>query len=300
MCDPVEPPPQTCELIRNTDKCGDVTEFVNPTEGCDCYNFCDGKLTGCCKFGEACGATCQSESASDDLVAGCPIDPNKPPVSPPPGSPTSSPTEASPSCPIRKNTENCQTLLERYPPGEDCDCYNYCGNVFVGCCPFDADCSVSCTLQLGEEATAGCSKLSDVPGNEPQTTTSPIETPITAFESQVPTAQDANSESGIPASSSPAQSPATVPTEIPVPPDPTQQPTPEPAMAVNPATSPSQAPTAKDDVSESRQPTTPPTAATTSATSEVDENPSEATALNRFTFLNFFGLLFPVICSYFL
>jgi hypothetical protein len=165
FCESVNPPQERCILQGNTDQCAEVTEFANPMEGCDCYNFCDGKFTGCCKYDEACSATCDSNNPVPDaeFVRGCEIDPNKPPVTPPPIETTDAPAQSPPSCPVQQNTELCPTLTENQAPIAGCGCYNYCGATFQGCCPPDGICSASCQGLLPDEVlTAGC-QLSDEP-----------------------------------------------------------------------------------------------------------------------------------------
>jgi hypothetical protein len=152
-------PLTVCALQRNTDQCAEVTEFVNPIEDCDCYNFCEGVYTGCCNFAvpgvAACTASCPTSSNTNDIVAGCEIDPSKPPVNPPPIDPSEAPTAAPPTCRVQLNTQNCPQLTENQLPMDGCDCYNYCGDVFAGCCTFDSEtCSASC---IGNQiATIGC------------------------------------------------------------------------------------------------------------------------------------------------
>jgi hypothetical protein len=158
FCESVNPvPPEVCVSQGNTDQCTDVTEFVNPMEGCDCYNFCDGQFTGCCKYNEPCSTSCNSNNPDPDaeFVRGCEIDPNKPPVTQNPVETTGAPTQSPPSCPVEQNTELCPMLTINQAPVAGCGCYNYCGTTFQGCCPHDVGpCNVSC--QVGEVLTAGC------------------------------------------------------------------------------------------------------------------------------------------------
>jgi hypothetical protein len=160
FCEPIdEPVPAVCGLQRKTEQCAEVTEFVNPIEGCDCYNFCEGAYTGCCNYADEtgdspCTATCPTSASTADIVAGCEIDPSKPPVTPPPVDPSDAPTAAPLFCGAQLNTQNCPQLTLNQLPVDDCDCYNYCDSEFTGCCAFDDfACSASCTNAV---LTSGC------------------------------------------------------------------------------------------------------------------------------------------------
>ena len=154
-------PPQQCFLVRNIGQCAQVTEPTSPMEDCDCYNYCKGEFAGCCKFGEG----CQSPSCETlgDVVAGCQIDPNKPPVEmeePPSAGPTAEPA----FCGVTLNTENCAELLQGQSPIEGCECYNFCSDRPTECCPSGFDCSASCEgLFDGEVATFGCLLVAEPP-----------------------------------------------------------------------------------------------------------------------------------------
>ena len=166
ICEPIdEPPPQECVLNGNTNKCAEVTEYVSPIDDCDCYNFCQGELIGCCKYGEKCSADCSTGQNFDDLVTGCEIDPNKPPVTVPPIAPSNAPVEAPVVCLIRQNIDRCPGLIANQTPVEGCDCYNFCGNEYAGCCGADDfSCSANCIgLNPDEVLTTGCQFLPDEP-----------------------------------------------------------------------------------------------------------------------------------------
>jgi hypothetical protein len=75
--EPPEPEPE-CLLTASTDQCGLLVETQTPMEDCDCYNYCDGELLGCCAYGEFCGLGCPSGS----LVAGCQLGAGATPTTP--------------------------------------------------------------------------------------------------------------------------------------------------------------------------------------------------------------------------
>jgi hypothetical protein len=72
------------------------------------------------------------------------------------------------TCMVQRNAENCPGLTANQEPVEGCDCYNYCGSEFAGCCAINgASCSVSCSsLSVEEVLTAGC-QLPDTPSLDP-------------------------------------------------------------------------------------------------------------------------------------
>jgi hypothetical protein len=120
-----------CLITVNTAECAPLIEDQTPVEDCDCYNYCNGELIGCCPYGEFCGVECE-----DDLVGGCEIE------------------EPEPQCMVSANTGECSSLVETQDPLPDCDCYNYCDGVFGGCCPYGESCDFSCDDP--EAVVAGC------------------------------------------------------------------------------------------------------------------------------------------------
>jgi hypothetical protein len=145
-------------------------------EGCDCYNYCGSEFAGCCALnGASCSVSCSSLSVGEVLTAGCQLP--DPPTSltsapSPPPAPISAPVEQAGTCLIEKNTELCAGLTANQSPVDGCGCYNYCGSEFMGCCPFDGGCSVSCSaLSPGEVLTAGC----QLPEGAQPATTPPAE-----------------------------------------------------------------------------------------------------------------------------
>jgi hypothetical protein len=146
-------PLEECTLIRQVGQCPTVTQGVNHIEGCDCYNFCEGEYASCCKYGEFCEQTC---TTLDQIVAGCEINPGQAPVTP---RPTPAPVAAPRVCAVSLNTENCPDLTANQQPLANCDCYNYCGSEYAGCCEIgrENECEVSCTAMVGGAVlTAGC------------------------------------------------------------------------------------------------------------------------------------------------
>ena len=79
----------------------------------------------------------------------------------PSASPTASPAPSNspmPStrpgrCLIEVMIDKCGELVADQSPVEDCDCYNYCNGLFLGCCPYDMFCPVSCP---SSDFVAGC------------------------------------------------------------------------------------------------------------------------------------------------
>ena len=139
--------------------------FFNPIAGCDCYNFCQGEYNGCCKYNTPCTTTCNTAPSINDVTAGCEINPSRPPVVAPRPPPTPKPTPAPLVCPVRSHPELCPTLVANQAPVAGCDCYNYCGSTFAGCCSAtDFNCVVNCTnIPHGSQLTAGCI----LPGRNP-------------------------------------------------------------------------------------------------------------------------------------
>lgn len=163
VCDPQDVPTQQCALERNTDKCAELTEFINFDVDCPCVSFCLGEFVGCCKYGESCSVTCPGGATEADIVSGCKIDPFKPPVSAPSApsaAPVQQPTAAPQDCVLQANRESCPTLTANQVPVAGCSanaCYNYCDGQFQGCCELeDMDCSVECSGATEPVITAGC------------------------------------------------------------------------------------------------------------------------------------------------
>jgi len=70
------------------------------------------------------------------------------------------------TCALQLNTHNCPTLVQSQTPIASCGenaCYNYCNDVFSGCCPPGQACAVDCVPQpKAITISAGC-RLSDAP-----------------------------------------------------------------------------------------------------------------------------------------
>jgi hypothetical protein len=50
--------------------------------------------------------------------------------------------------------DECEPLLETIEPEEGCDCYNFCGGLYLGCCGLDEPCPLTCDVLGG--FVAGC------------------------------------------------------------------------------------------------------------------------------------------------
>jgi hypothetical protein len=84
-------------------------------------------------------------------------------VSTPPGfsedmAPSESPsTTFSPTaalCPVSVMLHKCPQLLQTIEPVDGCECYNFCGGMYLGCCGIDQPCPLSCDILGG--FVAGC------------------------------------------------------------------------------------------------------------------------------------------------
>ena len=73
-------------------------------------------------------------------------------------------------CPLRISTGSCDSLIQNQQPISGCDCYNYCGGKFQGCCGINEPCSLACA---GSDfpPVAGC-RL-DAPNPPGNSTTEP-------------------------------------------------------------------------------------------------------------------------------
>ena len=154
-------------------------------DGCDCLNFCGDRLVGCCAFNTECSMSCQSLSPGEVLVAGCRMDPdydyppsrlppsanhdNSDPAATTPEVDTGMTTPSEPGmCPIAQHRELCPSILARTDMSiipQDCECINFCGTTFQGCCSQNPMiyCSIQCdVLEMGEKLVAGC-KFDDYP-----------------------------------------------------------------------------------------------------------------------------------------
>jgi hypothetical protein len=135
---------------------------------CDCYNFCNGELVGCCRvevftnkkgtgYSFACQAECNNIGQDDEGgVFGCRKE-DRTSTIPPPES-TNDNTNDKPDssrepkvCPIIKNSQYCaENMANIDMPEESCDCYNFCNGEFTNCCYFnpafeeDSLCSAQC------------------------------------------------------------------------------------------------------------------------------------------------------------
>ena len=161
----------TCVLEQNIENCPELIKGQNPIEGCSCYNFCGDRFTGCCPDAGFCDLACDTLAFGEVVTAGCQLSEDAQPVTPAPAVPTPPPTR---SCMVTNNAEACPALTANQESIEGCDCYNYCGTQFQGCCDInDMDCTASCSsLGPGEVLTTGC-QLTD-PDTPPPTPAVPI------------------------------------------------------------------------------------------------------------------------------
>jgi hypothetical protein len=63
-----------------------------------------------------------------------------------------------PVCDLKRETQRCDALTASFnpPPEEECDCFNFCGSSYAGCCKYGDSCAVDCTGTDTAEITAGC------------------------------------------------------------------------------------------------------------------------------------------------
>ena len=161
-CTPKGVPNRVCSLQRNTDRCANLTKYMNFDPNCTCANFCLDQFSGCCDYGGNCSVTCPGGATVNDIVSGCQIDPFKPPVARPPSQPVSAPVPSPRGCILQVNTENCAVLTAIPVTNSSCgtdSCYNYCDDKFHGCCSVnDMSCSIKCTGPGPSKPviTAGC------------------------------------------------------------------------------------------------------------------------------------------------
>jgi hypothetical protein len=84
-----------------------------------------------------------------------------------------SPEPSMGQCMVRVMLDQCSSLLQSIEPKEGCDCYNFCGGIYLGCCAIDAPCPLTCEVLGG--FIAGCSfgdtstPVSEVPSISPST-----------------------------------------------------------------------------------------------------------------------------------
>ncbi len=119
-----------CYVQVNTQECLKYTLDQTPEEGCACYNYCDGKYIGCGPREVFTPIDCQGE-----LVAGCELDFEL-------------------QCLLSVNTGECGALMEDFLPVSGCDCYDFCGGVYTGCCGFNQFCGFKCDGPV--VSVAGC------------------------------------------------------------------------------------------------------------------------------------------------
>lgn len=92
--------------------------------------------------------------------------------------PSNSPSvsQSTGQCLVSVGLDQCSSLLDTIEPEEDCDCYNFCGGIYLGCCVFGEPCPLSCEVLGG--FVAGCTFQSpDGPTMEPTLSSSSMEFP---------------------------------------------------------------------------------------------------------------------------
>ena len=158
-----------CVLRRNTGNCPRLVQNQTPVASCGanaCYNYCNGQYAGCCAIGDfRCSVNCAPQSTSITITAGCRLSDAAALPPTPPTPPTPRPTPAPRQCAMRRNTQNCPRLVQNQAVVASCGadgCYNYCNDVFQGCCSASAfECSMRCTNMASPIVmTSGC-RLSD-------------------------------------------------------------------------------------------------------------------------------------------
>lgn len=147
--------PDLCLVNVGTGDCATLMSTIDVRPECDCYNFCNEDELPCCVFGEGCPPLI----CSGDFVGGCRADDQVAPIVS--------------ECFIQANAlpESCDPLLANQDPIPECDCYNYCDGIFVGCCPYNTFCGLRCS----GDTVAGChfdTEPTSAPG--PQASASPF------------------------------------------------------------------------------------------------------------------------------
>ena len=66
------------------------------------------------------------------------------PMTQPAGLPSSKPDMA--QCAVSVMIDRCPSLLQSIGPKEECDCYNFCGGLYLGCCAIDEPCPLTCDV----------------------------------------------------------------------------------------------------------------------------------------------------------
>lgn len=80
------------------------------------------------------------------------------------------------TCRVSKETASCNTIMVSSAiNGRSCDCYNFCGGKYEGCCGFGESCSLSCSG--GESLVAGCTDEDRPPATAVPTATPTVSQP---------------------------------------------------------------------------------------------------------------------------
>lgn len=131
---PLPTPEPQCYVQVNTQQCDKFSFTQSPVPGCNCYNYCDGIFVGCATFDVFESIDCQG-----DLVAGCVL-------------------KTEPYCLVSVNTGECGPLMnsvfdDLQNSVNECSCYNFCGEQYVGCCGYNEFCGFKCP---GPFSVTGC------------------------------------------------------------------------------------------------------------------------------------------------
>lgn len=68
--------------------------------------------------------------------------------------PSISPSPSMGQCMVSVMLDQCPSLLQSIEPKEGCDCYNFCGGLYLGCCEIGDPCPLTCEVMGG--FVAGC------------------------------------------------------------------------------------------------------------------------------------------------
>ena len=138
--------------------------------------------------------------------------------------PSLEPTTPPPSmgqCMVQVGLDQCSSLLETIEDEEECDCYNFCGGIYLGCCAIDEPCPLACEVLGG--LVAGCTFESSSTPTTDNPTEGFVPTRKPSIEpdiSQEPTFSATNTTS----TDSPTDVPGPAPISEPSTPSPTQVP----------------------------------------------------------------------------
>ncbi len=131
------------------------------------------------------------------------------------------PPPAMGQCMVQVGLDQCSSLLESIEIEAECDCYNFCGGIYLGCCAIDEPCPLACEVLGG--LVAGCTFESTSTPTTANPTEGFVPTRKPSIEpdvSQGPTFSTTNTTS----TDSPTDIPGPAPISEPSTPSPTQVP----------------------------------------------------------------------------